>query len=219
MAMAMALQQRWRCSWPWIATPGDGDAALPSRPRRQRPPRVDLRRLLDRAAVANSESASAVQDNAKVWLPSPPPVERPRAVHNAASLAYLGDSIYEVYVRRHFLTPPQNVDSYNKRVMSLVCCEAQDAMLQQLLKSNFLTDEERDVVRWGKNIDTGQRRASRRAGSKAYSSASALETLIGYLYLTNQERLEELMTKVGFNVDSNSLLIGFGFQTSDKSSS
>jgi hypothetical protein len=31
----------------------------------------------------------------------------------------------QVYVRRHFLTPPQNVDSYNKRVMSLVCCEAQ----------------------------------------------------------------------------------------------
>lgn len=38
----------------------------------------------------------AAQDNAKVWLPSPPPVEKPRAVHNAASLAYLGDSIYEV---------------------------------------------------------------------------------------------------------------------------
>lgn len=42
---------------------------------------------------------------------------------------------------------------------------------------------------------------------------------IGYLYLTDQQRLEKLMAKVGFNVDSNSLLIGFGFQTSDKSSS
>jgi hypothetical protein len=37
--------------------------------------------------------------------------------------------------------------------------------------------------------------------------------------LTNQQRLEELMAKVGFNVDSSSLLVGFGFQTSDKSSS
>lgn len=215
----MALHHRWACSWPWLAAPADADAASSSRPRRQRPPRLDLRRLLDRAAVANSDSSLAVQGNADVWLPSPPPVEKPRAVHNAACLAYLGDSIYEVYVRRHFLTPPQNVDSYNKRVMSLVCCEAQDAMLQQLLKGNYLTDEERDVVRWGKNIETGQRRASRRAGSKAYSSASALETLIGYLYLTNQQRLEELMAKVGFNVDSSSLLVGFGFQTSDKSSS
>lgn len=31
----------------------------------------------------------------------------------------------QVYVRRHFLTPPQKVDVYNKRVMDLVCCEAQ----------------------------------------------------------------------------------------------
>lgn len=91
-------------------------------------------------------------------------------------------------------------------------------MLQHLLKGSFLTDEERDVVRWGKNIETGQRRASKRAGSKSYSSASALETLIGYLYLTNQQRLEELMAKVGFNVDSSSLLIGFGFQTAEKRS-
>ncbi|XP_024394223.1 uncharacterized protein [Physcomitrium patens] len=212
----MALHHRWACSWPWLATPGGGggdDAASPVRPRRQRPPRIDLRKLLDRVAVVHPDSSSAAQDNAKVWLPSPPPVEKPRAVHNAASLAYLGDSIYEVYVRRHFLTPPQKVDVYNKRVMDLVCCEA------QLLKGDFLTDEERDVVRWGKNIETGQRRASRRAGSKAYSSASALETLIGYLYLTDHPRLEELMTKVGFNVDSNFSHIGFGFQTADKSSS
>jgi hypothetical protein len=40
----------------------------------------------------------------------------------------------------------------------------------------------RDVVRWGRNIETGQRRASRRAGSKAYSSASALETLVSQLF-------------------------------------
>ena len=42
---------------------------------------------------------------------------------------------------------------------------------------------------------------------------------IGYLYLTDQQRLEELMAKAGFNVDSGSLLIGFGCQISDKSSS
>jgi hypothetical protein len=38
----------------------------------------------------------------------------------------------------------------------------------------------RDVVRWGKNIETGQRRASRRAGAATYSSASALETLVSF---------------------------------------
>lgn len=42
----------------------------------------------------------------------------------------------------------------------------------------------RDVLRWGKNIETGQRRASRRAGTKAYSSASSLETLVSLLTYT-----------------------------------
>ena len=32
------------------------------------------------------------------WLPSPPKVEKPRSSHNAAALAYIGDSIYEVCV-------------------------------------------------------------------------------------------------------------------------
>lgn len=35
-------------------------------------------------------------------------------------------------------------------------------------------------MRWGKNIETGQRRASRRAGAATYSSASALETLVSF---------------------------------------
>ena len=46
---------------------------------------------------ANLGLSVAVQDNAQVWLPSPPPVDKPRANYNAASLAYLGDAIYEVY--------------------------------------------------------------------------------------------------------------------------
>ncbi len=39
----------------------------------------------------------AVPGSGRVWLPQPPFVKKPRAVHNAASLAYLGDVIYEVH--------------------------------------------------------------------------------------------------------------------------
>ncbi|XP_031372102.1 uncharacterized protein LOC116187500 isoform X1 [Punica granatum] len=45
------------------------------------------------------------------WLPSPPKVDKPRSVYNAASLAYIGDCIYELYARRHFLFPPLNIDN------------------------------------------------------------------------------------------------------------
>ncbi|KAL9235458.1 hypothetical protein vseg_010216 [Gypsophila vaccaria] len=135
------------------------------------------------------------------WLPSPPKLEKPRSSHNAAALAYIGDCIYELYARRHFLAPALNIEEYNDRVMAVVRCEAQDALLQKLLGENFLSDEERDVLRWGKNIASAKTRTTKRAGVAVYNRASSLETLIGYLYLTNPKRLEDMMSNLGFSVN------------------
>ncbi|KAI3455550.1 hypothetical protein Pfo_012213, partial [Paulownia fortunei] len=49
----------------------------------------------------------------------------------------------QLYARRHFLFPPLNIEEYNDRVMAVVRCEAQDAMLQKLMSDNFLSQEER----------------------------------------------------------------------------
>ncbi|XP_044495999.1 uncharacterized protein LOC123218573 isoform X1 [Mangifera indica] len=138
----------------------------------------------------------------EVWLPNPPKVEKPRSVYNAASLAYIGDCIYELYARRHFLFPPLSIEEYNDRVMAVVCCEAQDVLLQKLLDDNYLSAEERDVLRWGKNIISAKTRTKKRAGTAVYNRASSLETLVGYLYLTNVNRLEEVMGKLGFSTGS-----------------
>ncbi|KAJ4957804.1 hypothetical protein NE237_024915 [Protea cynaroides] len=133
------------------------------------------------------------------WLPVPPKVKNPRSIYNAASLAYIGDCIYELFARRHFLFPPANIEEYNARVMAVVRCEAQDALLKKLLSDDYLSEEERDILRWGKNIASGKTRTAKRAGVAVYNRASSLETLVGYLYLTNVKRLEELMLKMGFS--------------------
>ncbi|XP_057534158.1 uncharacterized protein LOC130812637 isoform X3 [Amaranthus tricolor] len=112
------------------------------------------------------------------WLPSPP----------------------KLYARRHFLAPALSIEDYNDHVMAVVRCEAQDALLHKLCNGDFLSIEERDVLRWGKNITSAKTRTTKRAGVAVYNRASSLETLIGYLYLTNAERLEELMSKLGFSV-------------------
>ncbi|KAK4427331.1 Mini-ribonuclease 3 [Sesamum alatum] len=142
----------------------------------------------------------------ETWLPSPPKVEKPRSVLNPASLAYIGDCIYELYARRHFLFPPLNNEEYNDRVMAVVRCEAQDAMLQKLMNDNILSQEERDVLRWGKNIGSSKTKTKKRAGSAVYNRASSLETLVGYLYLTNVQRLDEIMEKIGFSTDASTPL-------------
>ncbi|KAE9467916.1 hypothetical protein C3L33_00177, partial [Rhododendron williamsianum] len=104
-----------------------------------------------------------------------------------------------LYARRHFLFPPLNIEEYNNRVMAVVRTEAQDAMLQKLLTDNYLSEEERDVLRWGKNSSSSKTRTKKRVGVAVYNSASSLETLVGYLYLTNTKRLEEIMLKLGFS--------------------
>ncbi|EOY27095.1 RNA binding protein, putative [Theobroma cacao] len=148
------------------------------------------------------------------WLPTPPKVAKPRSVFNAATLAYIGDCIYEVvlyaqylYARRHFLFPPLSIEEYNDRVTSVVRCEAQDALLQELLDDSFLSNDERNVLRWGKNISSSKTRTKKRAGAAVYNRASSLETLIGYLYLTNVNRLEKLMVKLGFSTGASTEMI------------
>lgn len=160
----------------------------------------DVSKLFDRRCNVGEVPgiATTLYSDGETWLPPAPEVSSPRAIYNAASLAYLGDCIYELYARRHFLFPPLSINEYNRRVMALVCCEAQDTLLKELLKDDFLSEEERDVLRWGRNIQSGKTRTTRRAGVAVYNRASSLETLVGYLYLTNANRLDIVMRKIGF---------------------
>ncbi|KAL2611525.1 hypothetical protein R1flu_023217 [Riccia fluitans] len=202
---------QFSASWPWGQSASSSSPLLevgqkaPSETLKQpMKQRVNVSHLLKRNPVVSEgerNQASGRQRQQQPWLPEAPVVEKPRAVHNAAALAYIGDAIYELYVRRHFLTPPQSMDKYNQQVMALVCCEAQHSLLQELLKKKVLTEEEKDVLRWGKNIEAGHKRAKRRAGTMVYNSASSLETLIGFLYLTNVRRLEEVMGHLGFGIE------------------
>ncbi|KAH9327194.1 hypothetical protein KI387_007372, partial [Taxus chinensis] len=115
--------------------------------------------------------------DSQTWLPAPPKVANPRSIYNAVTLAYLGDCIYELYVRRHFFFPPTSIKEYNRRVMALVCCEAQEALLNKLREGDFLSQEERDIIRWGGNREAGKTQTVRRAGAIVYCRASSLETL------------------------------------------
>ncbi|CAM6105824.1 unnamed protein product [Calypogeia fissa] len=197
-------------AWPWV-DPAVDVVQKPRQSSEQSSSRsvklkLDLPNLLSRGPADDVDRQQDDQSaRRKAWLPGAPPVSQPRAVHNAAALAYMGDAIFELYVRRHFLTPPQSMEKYNQRVTALVCCEAQHALLQKLVKQDVLTEEERDVLRWGRNVDAGNKTARRRAGGSVYNSASSLETLIGYLYLTNVERLQEVIELMGFTSDDKSL--------------
>ncbi len=105
-----------------------------------------------------------------------------------ASLAYLGDAVFELYIRSRYLLPPQKMSEYHDQVVAKVRAESQAAYLQTL--EPYLTESEQDIIRRGRNAATGK---PRRLAAKIYQQASSLETLIGYLYLQNPQRLHQLL--------------------------
>jgi ribonuclease III family protein len=110
-----------------------------------------------------------------------------------AALAYLGDAVYELHVRSKFLFPPKRSHVYHQQVVAQVRAEAQSQHLQLL--SSYLTSAELDVSRRGRNAANGR---PRRLDPEVYQQATSFETLIGYLYITNPQRLAELLALLQF---------------------
>ncbi|MBD2354670.1 ribonuclease III [Tolypothrix sp. FACHB-123] len=108
-----------------------------------------------------------------------------------AALAYVGDAIYELYVRMFYLMPLQRPDTYHRLVVAQVRAEQQALHLRSLIP--HLRDSELDIVRRGRNAAAGR---SKRVDPEIYQQATSLETLIGYLYLTDFPRLTELLQKL-----------------------
>ncbi|MEO1067902.1 MAG: ribonuclease III domain-containing protein [Cyanobacteria bacterium J06638_6] len=110
------------------------------------------------------------------------------------ALAYIGDAVYELYVRRAFLLPPKRIQAFHQQVVDQVRAERQAYQVQQLLPR--LTDPERDLLRRGRNASS---RGPRRVDSQVYQQATGFETLVGYLYLTDPDRLVELLSALEFD--------------------
>ncbi|MBW4422888.1 MAG: ribonuclease III [Nostoc desertorum CM1-VF14] len=104
------------------------------------------------------------------------------------ALAYLGDAIYELYVRMFYLLPLQRSGIYHRLVVEQVRAETQALHLRSLVP--HLRDTELEIVRRGRNAATGR---PKRLNPEIYQQATSLETLIGYLYLTDYQRLTELL--------------------------
>ncbi len=105
--------------------------------------------------------------------------------------AYVGDSVFELYVRTKLINN-SNAKPHKLHIESIkyVKAKSQADTLKRILDK--LTDEEKDVVRRGRN--TENHHIAKNSNVADYSQSTAFEALIGYLYLTKQdERLEEIL--------------------------
>ena len=115
---------------------------------------------------------------------------------NVITLAYLGDSIYEVYVREYLINKgiAKVLDLQNESI-KYVSAKSQSKILSYLMDNNLLTENELDIVKRGRNY----KRSSHPKNTDiiTYKMSSGFEAMIGYLYLSdNKERIDEIINYV-----------------------
>ncbi|MEW5866541.1 MAG: ribonuclease III domain-containing protein [Bacillota bacterium] len=112
---------------------------------------------------------------------------------SAAVLAYVGDAVYELYVRTNLVRGGRlDMDELHKEAVSLVNAKAQAQALADL--DAFLLPDEVEVARRARNVHTG--RGPRSTPVLDYRHSTGFEAVIGYLYLLGrQARLQEVLGK------------------------
>lgn len=108
--------------------------------------------------------------------------------------AYIGDAVFELYIREKLLDKiAGKPNKLHHESIKIVSARAQSTILEKI--KDILTDEERDIVRKGRNVKP--KTMAKNATVKEYIYATGFEALIGFLYLTGEnERLDEILKNV-----------------------
>lgn len=105
--------------------------------------------------------------------------------------AYLGDAVYELYIREHLINKGiAKVKDLQQESLNYVSAKSQCRILEDLENAHILTPQELDIVNRGRNASSHR---SKSTDIITYKKATGLECLIGYLYQNDKERCNALM--------------------------
>lgn len=115
---------------------------------------------------------------------------------NAIKLAYMGDSVFSLYIRQYFImhTDKKNAE-LNKCVNNIVCAKNQAKLMDEVKN---LSEREKDIVARARNLHFNN--IAKNSTPEEYSKATEFEALLGYWYLTNQNAKIEQIIK--FSLES-----------------
>ena len=118
-------------------------------------------------------------------------------------LAYLGDTVYESYVREYLIRKNINkkVNDLHKSAIKYVNANAQATVIPAIEEE--LTEDEERIYKRGRNQKSHT--SPKNADIIDYKHATGFEALIGYLYLSeDNERLKYIISK-GIEIIENSM--------------
>lgn len=107
---------------------------------------------------------------------------------NLRNYAYLGDAIWELFIREKTILKTNNAKKLHQLTTNNVKTQFQCELLHYL--EEYLTSEEQDIERRARNLPIP---VGRRNIQTEYRQATAFETLIGWWYLHNKTRFDEIL--------------------------
>ena len=115
---------------------------------------------------------------------------------NILVLAYLGDNVYEYYIRRYLINKGiADVNTLQTESTKYVSAKSQKEIVDKLIESNFFTEEELSVFKRARNHKGN--RHPKNCDIVTYKYATGLEAVIGYLELTGKrDRIEIIMNNI-----------------------
>ena len=111
------------------------------------------------------------------------------------SYAHIGDAVYELFIRELVVNCVQKISVIHKNTIAFVCAEFQEKML--LFLEEYLTEEEQELKKRARNLPLTKHKLSKQ---KVHRHATAFEVLIGYWYMNDKNRLEEMFERIKPNI-------------------
>jgi len=112
---------------------------------------------------------------------------------NGLTLAYIGDSYYELKIRMYLIEQKMtNVNELHQQAIRFTSGQAQAKIMTYFNEQNVLSETEIDLFKRGRNASGPGRK---NMDAKTYHLATGFESLIGGLYLSNQERADQLINQ------------------------
>lgn len=112
---------------------------------------------------------------------------------NMLVLAYLGDSIYETYIRKYLIDKGIcKVKELQAESIKYVSAKGQASYLKEMMDNNFFSEEELNIIMCARNHKNNHK--PKNCDIITYKYATGFEALIGYLYFEEQtNRIEEII--------------------------
>ena len=112
---------------------------------------------------------------------------------NGIALAFEGDAVYSMYIRRHLIfqgmTKPNQL---HREATKYVSAKAQANLISLMLEEGILTEKEEDIYKRGRNANSHTK--AKNTDIVTYRMSTGFEAVMGYLHMTEDiERLEELI--------------------------